>query len=144
MAKKGFKPGGTAANRPFVSTGIDIMPTILDFAGIPIPESLQGISLKPVLTGGRMPKRDYVVTETAFAQAENHAGYYGRMIRVPDFKYIVYNKGKIREELFDMKKDPGETRNLALDEKYREILHSLRARLAEWGKKTNDDFPYIV
>lgn len=144
MAKKNLKKAGTTEDRFFVSTGIDLMPTILDFAGIPVPESLPGLSLKPALDGGRMPERDYIVVETAFAEADVHAGYYGRMIRTHQFKYIVYNKGSIREQLFDMNKDPGETNNLAFKDEYHDVLVSLRFRLTEWAKKTNDNFPFMT
>lgn len=50
----------------------------------------------------------------------------GRMVRGPRYKYTHYLEGN-GEELYDMKKDPGERKNLAKDPKYSKILaeHSL-------------------
>ncbi len=47
-----------------------------------------------------------------------------------------------KEELYDLEKDPNELKNLASDPASAKILTELRAKLADWRKKTND--PWLV
>jgi choline-sulfatase len=90
-----------------VSTGLDYLPTILDFAGIPCPDTMQGLSLKPITLGksDTLP-REYVVAETIFASHTKQFGVPNRMLRTARYKYTIYNKGQYSEQLFDMEKDP--------------------------------------
>ena len=57
-------PGGKAGvdNQHLVS-GLDVMPTLLDYAGIAAPASLQGKSLRPLVEGKEVPWREFVVSE---------------------------------------------------------------------------------
>jgi hypothetical protein len=64
----------------------------------------------------------------------------GRMVRSARFKYCVYSEGERRESLIDMLSDPGEMKNLALDDRYRSVLEQHRAYLAEWCRKHGDEF----
>ncbi len=113
----------------FVSTGLDILPTCCDYAGIPKPGFAPGLSLRSTAEEKKGPnRRMYIASEIA----------HGRMIRSRDYKYCVYNSGKIRESLVDMNKDPGELKNLAYDLKYRSILIKHRKFLKEWIEKTGD------
>ncbi len=143
IAAPGTKNAGTVSTR-LVSTGIDYLPTILDFAGVPWPDTMPGHSLKPIALGesAGLP-REYVVTETVFASGEREFGVSGRMLRTERYKYTVYNKGECREQLFDMEEDPGEMNNLAVDEEFLEELNRHRRLLAGWAEQTNDDFPYV-
>ena len=60
------------------------------------------------------------------------------MIRTKKYKYCVYDSGKIREQLTDLDKDPGEMKNLAYDAKYESILIKHRKLLKEWVKRIDD------
>ena len=62
------------------------------------------------------------------------------MLRTQNYKYVVYSYGKIREQLTDMRNDPGEMNNLAVDPKFREVLQEHRNRLAAELKETGDFF----
>ena len=108
---------------------MDLIPTLCDFAGIEIPEDVQGRSIKP-LAVGKQPKdwRSFVVSENGI----------GRIVRSDRYKYILYKKGQNREMLFDMKKDPGEMVNLATNPDYRDILGEHRKLLESWVKETGD------
>lgn len=114
-----------------VSNGLDLMPTICDFAGVEIPKHCTGKSIRNVLESGKEGKhlRDYVVTETVFAQT---AGTIGWMVRTKDFKYVLYDSGRNREQLYDMNNDRGEMRNLAVERRYHDILVQHRQMLNEW------------
>jgi arylsulfatase A-like enzyme len=127
-----------------VSTGIDYLPTLLDFAGVATPDTMPGHSLKSVAMGeSDSLSRDYVIAETMFASGKNEFGVTGRMIRTEQYKYIIYNRGDRREQLFDMNADPGETNNLAAEKKFQDELHRHRQLLTTWAETTNDEFPYI-
>lgn len=117
-----------------VNNGIDLMPTICDFAGIPVPAHCQGKSLRNVVEAGDpdMKHQEYVVTETVFAQT---AGTIGWMVRTKDYKYVLYDTGRYREQLYDMNTDRGEMRNLAMERKYSDIVKLHRQLLGEWMDK---------
>lgn len=127
-----------------VNTGTDILPTLLDYAGLTIPKSLPGYSLKPILTGKNPKKwRDYVVVETNLAQATGLVNgkipnLEARMIRTERYKYCVYSQGKQRESLVDLINDPGEMANLAINPDFKDVLVQHRALLLKFGKEQND------
>ena len=81
-----------------------------------------------------------MVIETDFADNEELLGISGRAVITKDFKYIVYNKGEIKEQLFDLTKDPGEITNLAVNKSYKKKLIAMRSYLKQWCKKNGDTF----
>lgn len=103
------KPG--TSNR-LVNTGIDLIPTLCDYAGIAPPPNLPGLSLK----SSRDP-RQYVVVSDRLIQGAEVDGRLptpdGRMLRGERYKYCAYSEGQHRESLVDLEKDPGEMTNLA-------------------------------
>lgn len=110
------------------------MPSICDWAGAEVPQGVQGISYRSLVESGDSLKehQSYVVTETLFAQTGGTCGW---MVRTPDYKYVLYEAGKNREMLYDMKTDRGEMRNLAVERQYKEVIKQHRALLLEWMKK---------
>ena len=72
----------------------------------------------------------YIVSETTFDKGVAR----GWALRTPRYKYVLYDKGLYREQLYDMLNDRGEMRNLAIEKKYRQILLQHRAYLNEWMK----------
>jgi len=124
------------------STGLDIFPTILKLAGVPIPESLHGLNLLPQVladpAGDTLPERQYVVSEI------NQAQYKGRMVVSQNFKYILFDGGENPEQLFDLANDPGELRPVTYKPEYREQLTAHRNMLLEWNKRIADaDFDLV-
>lgn len=82
----------------------DIYPTLCDMAGLEIPETVKGKSLKGIVYGTADKVRDDVFLSYSNIQ---------RAIVKDDYKYIIYHvKGKLTEQLFDLKNDPGELHNL--------------------------------
>jgi choline-sulfatase len=127
-----------------VSNALDIPVMILDIAGIEKPSTMRGVSLKPVLEGKSPAMRDFIVSETRFAEGKFNHGASGRMIRTEKFKYCVYDKGEKREQLFDLENDPGEMNNLAYKKEYASELQKHRKLLSKWAGETDDDgFPYF-
>ena len=126
-----------------VSSGIDLPVTILDIAGVDKPASMTGMSLWPAVSSNLTDTREFVVSETMFARGGKELGATGRMIRTKRYKYCIYDKGKRREQLFDLNNDPGELNNLVKKEKYQKELNRHRELLRTWAEETGDDeFPY--
>ncbi|MFC2080939.1 sulfatase [Bacteroidota bacterium] len=128
-----------------VSAGLDLFPTICDYAGVTPPDGMRGRSIRPLLEGTLEGEwRKYVVTELSFGNwvDEYHQDTFpkARMLRTDGFKYVVLDKGENREQLVDMKNDPGEMKNLAMDAEYEMILEEHRNYLNEWLQATNDSF----
>lgn len=127
-------PGGRNAGKvlpQLVNNGTDLMPTVCDWAGAEVPAGRSGLSLRDVAESGDAAHsfRDYVVTETNFNQT---AGTSGWMVRTARYKYVLYDKGLYREQLYDMENDRGEMVNLAVDSRYRHIVEEHRTMLREW------------
>jgi arylsulfatase A-like enzyme len=110
---------------------MDLFPTLVDLVGAPIPPGLDGVSLKPILTG-RSPKvRDTLFTAYRDVQ---------RAIRDERWKLIVYPRIN-RKQLFDLKNDPEETRDLAGDPRYASIIERLMNQLRQWQQRFSDSVP---
>jgi len=141
IACKGRTTGATTDK--LVNTGIDLLPTMLDFAGLEVPKKLPGRSLLPLALGQPVAAwRDHVVVENNMTQTGEVDGFAptmeGRMVRSERYKYCVFSRGQQRESLVDMQADPGETTNLATEPKYREVLLQHRELLTRFGREHND------
>ena len=100
----------------------DLYPTICDLTGIAIPESVEGKSLKPVITG----KQDAVYSEIY--------GYFRdkqRMVRNKRYKLIHYPHLD-RHQLFDLQKDPHEVNDLSGDKRHNKVFRELQEKLSTW------------
>ncbi len=138
-----FGGKGSAVVEDFMTVNTDMVPTILDFAGVDYDEGdyPNGTSLKPFLVrrdakkDAELPKRDRV-----FCQYYSKQKWVNpiRTIRTLDYKYNLYLPEG--EELYDLKEDPGECTNLANDPKYSEIKSDLRKKLEKWIEKNDDPF----
>ncbi len=138
---KGKTPKGIS--KTLLNTGVDVIPTICDFAGIGVPAGLPGRSFKdPAL--GRTPdwKREYVVSQNHMIQCAPVDGKdlkpHGRMVRSDRYKYCLYSEGQRRQSLVDMERDPGEMVNLADNPRFRDVLNRHRAFLKEHANRHND------
>ncbi|MFB3131079.1 MAG: sulfatase [Rhodothermales bacterium] len=109
---------------------IDIAPTLLDLAGLPIPAVMQGRSLVPLLRGEEPEdwRTDFFVEHLMeHKQIVKHEGVRGQR-----YKYARYFElDPVYEELYDLETDPLETKNLARDPAYAEVLARLRTRCDE-------------
>ena len=98
---------------------LDIAPTIIDYFGLPIPDSYQGKSLLPLIRGESVVSEKYIISETyqkkGLMKRNNDEGYKLLSIRNENWKYI-YNEELDEELLFHIKIDPEEKRNLIKEE----------------------------
>jgi arylsulfatase A-like enzyme len=125
----GHAVAGLVDDKHLVSSGLDILPTLCDYAGIDIPETAMGRSLRTIASGDvDSGWRNYIVTENQT----------GRMLRTARYKYCVYNEGELRESLVDLVEDPGEMKNLALSGDSQRLLDEHRQLLQQWIEETDD------
>lgn len=96
----------------------DVAPTLLDYAGLSVPDRMTGRSLRAALEGGELvEEREFVRCEYYSALSllapgrEDWSGSYGTMIRTGRYKLVVYH-GVNLGELYDLEEDPGEFDNL--------------------------------
>jgi arylsulfatase A-like enzyme len=130
MQYKGVIPAGVVDDTTLISSGLDLLPTLCDYAGVSIPRHLLGRTLRPVAEGrADIARRPYVV-------AENETG---RMLRSASHKYCVYTDGVLRESLVDLRADPGELENLAGLKAHQETLNRHRRLLRQWIAESNDE-----
>ena len=121
----------------------DIMPTILDLAGLPVPGSVDGRSLAPLLRGGQpeTPWREYIHGESVRhmnldGPPAPHPGKHA-FIEEAGAQFLTDGRHKYiwhvtsgAEQLFDVENDPGELHDLAADPACAAELAAWRARLA--------------
>jgi choline-sulfatase len=139
---KGKTVSGTSDR--LINVGVDILPTMLDGAGIQQPKKLPGRTVLPLALGQPVDEwRDYLVSQNNMSQTGVVDGIKptmeGRMVRTDRYKYCLYAHGKLREALYDMQEDSLETVNLAEDPKYRQVLLEHRARLADFAETHHDE-----
>ncbi len=118
--------------RDEMTLNIDVAPTLLALAGLPIPERMQGQDLSRLL---QTPRPQGEAWRHDFFY-EHLFGYDGRIPRTegvvqPRFKYLRYlDPDPDVETLYDTERDPHELENLADDPAYRDTLAAMRARWA--------------
>jgi arylsulfatase len=95
---------------------VDVAPTILELCGAEIPPVMQGVSLASLLEG----KADGPVRDSAFIRIGIPGGTEHQAIRTKDFFFAMDNQGN--EELYDMKNDPDQLKNIASEPAGREML----------------------
>ncbi|MHC4983811.1 MAG: sulfatase family protein [Planctomycetota bacterium] len=102
-------------------TGLDVMRTFCDYAGIEAPPHARGRSLRPLLEEKTVQWREFVAADFRFD---------GRVIRTERYKYVYWKDDPV-EQLFDMKADPWETKNLYEEAKLADVLAAHRELLKE-------------
>jgi arylsulfatase A-like enzyme len=108
---------------------VDLPATFLDLAGAPIPEVIQGRSLRPLLGRSRPAWRGEIFCEELLDNPEIPQS---ECVRTDRWKYIQYPRHPEYVELFDLEEDPQEKRNLAGDNAQRARLEDLRERCRKW------------
>ena len=120
---------GTHRDVDEMALNIDVPATIVDLAGIDVPAGYHGKSLLPVVWGrADSLARDAVLIEHLW-EIEDIPPSEG--VRTHDWKYLRYVRDTAHEELYDLRADPHESRNLAGDPGHQETLAELRAKLEE-------------
>ncbi len=115
-----------------VNNGIDMMPTICELTGAKVPAHRPGRSFASA-SALKDDGPDFIITETNFKQT---SGTFGWMVRTAQYKYVLYDKGRYREQLYDMSSDRLEMVNLAVESDYAPVLEQMRSALRHWLETT--------
>lgn len=127
---------------------LDLPPTLLSLAGIPIPDSYVGHDLTALMTSDQ-PNRDCVFIQISESQC-------GRAIRTPRYTYSICARGGMgtgmvksaanvyyEDFLYDLEKDPCEKVNLVKSRAYRTVREQLRELLVREMKQAGEPEPVI-
>jgi arylsulfatase A-like enzyme len=123
---------GTVVDTPVSS--VDFLPAMCDAAGV-APGDVDGVSLMPLLRGGKLKPRPLF---WHYPHYSNQGGEPGSAIREGDWKLIEFHQDG-RRELFNLREDVSETRNLV--EKEPAVARRLMAKLQEWRRKSGAIMP---
>lgn len=135
-------PGVTKAGLSDVPiSSVDILPTVAAAAGVKLPANIDGVDLRPVLTGKALNARPLF---WHYPHYSNQGGTPGSAVRLGDDKLIHFYDDD-RVELYNLREDLSETRNLARREpkkvkQLRALLDNWRRRVAAVEPKRNPQF----
>jgi arylsulfatase A-like enzyme len=129
------KPG-TASDGMVLN--VDFAPTLLDAAGLKVPEDMQGRSFVPLLKGERPGDWRTSMYYRYYHYPQDHRvqPHYG--VRTERYKLIYFNKIN-QWELFDLRKDPHELKNVYADPAYAETVKELKAEMYRLKKELKDE-----
>ncbi|MFW6597415.1 sulfatase family protein [Propionibacteriaceae bacterium Y2011] len=139
-------------------SGVDLMPTLLDLVGAPVPDEVEGVSQAAMWTGDGPGVRAEVFTERTYHNTFDPI----RCVRTLEHSYLVNLADRDHYEvpkdvglafpgvafppgprppieLYDLARDPEERHNLIDDPAYAEVRDDLAERLARWREATADD-----
>ncbi|MFH0963765.1 MAG: sulfatase-like hydrolase/transferase [Planctomycetota bacterium] len=118
----------------------DLAPTILDFCGVPIPPSMQGLSIRPQTLGAPGPPDRAVACEYHSSNWTDPVSPL-RMWRTAEWKYVESALGD--HELYRLAEDPDELHDLAADPAFAPVLARLQEDLHRWCRATGDTWPIV-
>jgi arylsulfatase A len=133
VAGAGVENPGRVSDVPVSS--IDFFPTVLELCGVTSTARPDGVSIVPVLKGGGL-NRDALYWH--YPHYANQGGRPGGVVRAGDMKLIEFYETD-RRELFDVKREPGESRNLAADKP--DVVRQLAAKLDLWRADVEAQMP---
>ncbi len=132
-------PAGTKSEEMVLN--LDIAPTLLNLAGLPIPEEMQGKSMLPLMENQHIPWReDWLYEYYEYPGFENVRPCRG--VRTKRYKLIHFFLDPEEFELYDLQTDPDEKTNLYGQPGTEKLTEHLKQRLAELRKETNDQYQY--
>jgi len=129
---------------------IDVAPTLLDLAGIKVPELMDGLSMKPLIQGKEVAWRTHFFFEHYCSPCmvpsyiARHVG-----VRFTDSKYVRWievntKPDSIMEEYYDLSKDPLEANNLIQDPAYSQELEKARSVFDRWREENPSTFRFDI
>lgn len=121
-----IKPGSVSED---MVLNLDMAPTMLDLAGVKVPDDMQGRSFKPITQGEKSAGWRQDMYYQYFEQAFGLGPHEG--VRTHHHKLIHYQYGDKGWELFDLRIDPHELNNLHASPEHQPLVNQLKARLVE-------------
>ena len=149
IAAPGIKAGKTNSQSEFV----DVFPTICNLAGLPIPNQLDGKSLKPLMLNNKASVKEFSISqyprklkkEEAASLGYKKGNLMGYTLRTERYRYTIwmndftskqaFEANKVyATELYDYEKDPLEKVNVVKDKKYENTSAELNAKMIAFFK----------
>jgi len=118
---------------------LDFGPTFLDFAGVPVPDDMQGESMREALQG-RTPgnwRKSMYYHYYEYPAVHSVKRHYG--VRTQRYKLIHFYNDIDEWELYDLEKDPREMKNVLGDPAYADTVKELKAELKRLRQKYKDN-----
>jgi arylsulfatase A-like enzyme len=127
-------PGRRGMTRRQLALNLDVAPTLVAAAGIAVPGVMQGRDLGPLYLGARAPEwRDEFLYEHPTVTSKHRIPASQAVVR-RDWKYVEWPEFGA-QQLFDLRDDPGEIRNLAGQPAYAGQERRMRQRLEQWRRR---------
>ncbi len=128
--------GETGRQTDALVSTIDLMPTLLDYAGVEVPSGVQGISYRGVLDGSAGEIRDRVYIELDSTNIDDRL----RQMRSKDWALTCFAAARYGF-LYDLRSDPRELHNLWDSAEHQEVKRDLAAELLRETSRADDWLP---
>jgi N-acetylglucosamine-6-sulfatase len=127
--------------RDELALNIDVAPTLLELAGVSVPTAAQGRSLAPLFKGAKPAWRDSFLIEYYSDKVFPRMLQMGyKAVRTDRWKYIHYLELEGMDELYDLRNDPYEMKNLIGDPTAAKALDDMKGEMARLLKETSARF----
>ena len=126
-------PAARGRRERAMTLNVDFAPTMLDYAGVPVPPAMQGQSLIPLMRGPvlKWRKEFFYEHHSVAARIPMSEG-----VRTERWKYLRWiAETPVKEELYDLQADPLEERNLLTDPRHAALLAELRGKWERYGRE---------
>ena len=120
---KGHAPAGVVDDKHLVSNGLDLLPTVCDYAGVKGQSDPRGLSVKSIVEGK---------TPATWRTSLGVESEIGHMVVGDKCKLIKYDAAGPEEQLLDLKKDPLETKHFTNAPSHAKLLADMRKEFARW------------
>lgn len=137
-------PGEKPGDYRGVTSAVDVMPTVLDVLGVEPPKWVDGRSLLPAIKGKNHAGREFVVSSIPFANPGDRVQSVDNVSRplmaglvttvTADEWTLLYSVDKGRSELYNLKDDPRQSKNLINDKS--DVARRLHGMLVDFMKDT--------
>ena len=118
-----------------LTSNIDILPTVLALVGAQQPPGIQGRSLLPLLSGEQADFRRQVFCDGMDKSIMTCDGRW---------KYALNWRPRDIDELYDLKSDPGEMKNLVDEADYQDRVSQMQQRIFNWLRDTNHPYAHVI
>lgn len=142
-------PGIKSSKTKSLTEFVDVFPTLCDLAGLTIPNHLDGKSLVPVMKNSKMSVKEFSVSQYPRTRNKldterlgwSEGQFMGYSIRTSQYRYTIWMKDSFRSsrpfdkelmvasELYDYKKDPNETINVADEKSYASVAIDMHKKI---------------